>query len=278
MTMERVDPRRPHMLDFVEFHNQHIEAYQQTVADLTEEDAFYWLSYGVDPQWWGLGSSEEGMIIPIWFSYTVHERVKPGGELKRDAGGNPIKRLKSILRGAKIRRRDTQNPSASKYRAIPGSSTGGPYPDWNLCLVDGTNMLGRPEPYVIIVEAEKDAMMLSQMGEAAVAWRPDATWDLFIGQMTRPYEQIVILRDNDSAGQTIAKRIKAALERDGRTSGVLVTYIADEGVKQVSDLFNLNFMREYESNGRDMHKAYRAAREVVGQRLRKLRERVLAAR
>jgi hypothetical protein len=180
----RMEERPFCFLDFVDFHSKYHELWQQAQANLRDEDVAYMNSFGIDAAHWGIGSVDEGLLIPYY--WTRH--------IPAPDGSTTVVR---ILRGLKIRKRGGATP---KYVAIPGSSTGGPFIDENVNAPDGSRSVLHPEKILWVTEAPKDAMFLNGMGRAAIAYAPQKRWDDYLPRMVEPYERIIYLRDNDEIG------------------------------------------------------------------------------
>lgn len=183
----RIQP--PTMLEYVDFdecYRAGIEQAQQAMhSDKAGQE--YFRSFGIDPIAAGIGSTDEGWVIP-------HRWYKADGTY--------------LYKAAKIR---AKKPSKKrpKYISIPMSKTGGVSDNFCVNAPDLSRVVEDSSP-LFIVEAEKDYMLLRQLGYAAISYSPENRWNHFLPVIVgeRP---VVILADNDMAGKVRGRILSDAL-------------------------------------------------------------------
>lgn len=198
-------PEAPNFTSAVAFNSANKDTYRKAVLEMRYDQSGqdWFKSFGIDWNFWGIGSDNRGWLIPHWFT-------APDGS--------------KFLKAIKLRFR---YPTKIKYINFPGGKSSGVFNDHLVNAPDGSRKVSDDKP-LIIVEAEKDAMLLCELGYDTIAYTPEKTWDYYLPVIVGN-RKVLVWADNDMPGKDRAQRVAKAIKRD-----VKIVSLSDE--KQPTDL------------------------------------------
>lgn len=169
-------PLPPSKSDLTDFHGT-IEQVEKWHTEGRENAIAYFGQWGlseqaVDNHLLGYSTEYNGYTIPHWW----------------------IEGDKYILRGVKFRH--ITDDKKRRFSALPNSITRGVYNMQYISNPDGSRE-GPVLDYVLIVESEKDAMLLEDMGYPAISYLPEIANDAYLDYMLKNVVQRIIIYDAD---------------------------------------------------------------------------------
>lgn len=179
-------PLPPSKSDLIAFHGT-IEDVERWHQEGREKAIAYYGQWGisedaVDAHLLGYSQEHNGYSIPHWW-------------LEGD---------KYILRGVKFRH--ITDDHKRRFSTLPDSITRGTFNMQYVSNPDGTRE-GPVLDYVLIVEAEKDAILLEDMGYPAISYLPEIASDAYLDYMLHNVIQRIIIYDADG-GRGMNRAIK----------------------------------------------------------------------